>query len=261
MRMFCPECRGALVTADGVTATCTVHGGDYRILFARLEEEFGAARMRSPPAQAAPMQTAPVQALSVAAPVAVQAEPAPPPLPLQDDFEEIPLAPAPPPVTVYAPAIAVQPQTVMCAAHKSMPAVAYCRKCGIPSCSTCDFCFPGDLHLCPNCATNPSTGLSGGRKSMLIASYVMVAWTTLATAGLLTGMFTPHNRADAQAFGIMILIFVLLPSVLGAMFAFGSLEKRLGNPPGVWISVILNSLILGFYALRMILFTVIGGGR
>ena len=184
--MLCPECMGTLVTPDGVTATCTVHGGEYRILFARSDAP---AVAPPPPPPPAPLPTAP---LNVTAPL--NAAPPPPPLPM-DISDEIPLA-------VMAPAAPVtRAPVVMCRVHPEMPAIAYCQQCGAPSCTTCDFAFPGGVHMCTTCATTPRDPVSGKRKTMVICSYLMAGWTTFATALIVGGVFRGASREMREAMG------------------------------------------------------------
>ena len=66
MELLCPECLGPLVTRDGRTATCTLHGGEYRILF--LRGQLVAPPASRPPIMSTPpVAAAPVQVLGVAA--------------------------------------------------------------------------------------------------------------------------------------------------------------------------------------------------
>src|SRR4051812_8854734 len=37
MELICPECMGTLETTDGKSARCTVHGGEFQILFSRWQ--------------------------------------------------------------------------------------------------------------------------------------------------------------------------------------------------------------------------------
>src|SRR5712672_2481065 len=43
MDMICPECLGLLATSDGRTARCTVHGGEYKIMYSKDESNIGRA--------------------------------------------------------------------------------------------------------------------------------------------------------------------------------------------------------------------------
>jgi hypothetical protein len=219
---------GPMVTADGLTAVCTIHGGEYRILFARNAVSSDMVQQ--------PMVMQP-QAGGVATAM---------PQPAQM-YDEIPLAEA-------APTSAPRPPTVMCRTHPDMPAVAYCRTCGAPSCNTCNFVFPGGVNLCAACATKPQDALNPKRKKLLGWSYAMAIWTTIGIALLLTGAFKPHSKSDQEAIGVALEIFVFLPSIIGTALGWASMDKRLGNPAWVWVAAIWNSLILTI----LIALTVIG---
>jgi len=221
---------GPLVTADGVNATCTIHGGEFRILFARQAESQVVQNVIQPhvPVQAFPVSTAA-------------------PTPAPDPYGDIPLAPA---VETAAPRAA----TVMCRVHPDMPAVAYCRTCGAPACNTCDFVFPGNLHLCTACATKPQDALNPKRKKLLGWSYAMAIWTTIAIVMLMMGVFATRRKADQEAVGVALEIFVFLPSIVGTALGWASMDKRLGNPGWVWGAAIWNSVILAM----LVCLTVVG---
>src|SRR4051794_4881542 len=54
-----------------------------------------------------------------------------------------------------------------CVKHPDSPAVVFCHNCRAPSCATCDFVFPGDIHLCPECAVNSRPKMSSGRRKLI----------------------------------------------------------------------------------------------
>jgi len=235
---------GPLVTQDGVNATCTLHGGQYRILFARNATVHN-------PAAAQVVQ----QPVALGGTVPMTHVPAPMASPMgqpiaQPSYDEIPLAdPVPGAGGTAAP-------QVMCRVHPTMPAVAYCRTCGAPSCNTCNFVFPGGLNLCAACATKPPEALNPKRKKLLVWSYVMGIWTTIGLVVLMSGVLAPKSRrsGDAEAVGVLIEIFIFLPSIVGTALGWASMDKRLGNPGWVWGAAIWNSIILTI----LIALTVIG---
>jgi hypothetical protein len=195
MDMLCPECMGLMATTDGQNARCTVHGGQYRIMFTRAAQE-------------------------------------------RHNFTPPPLTP------------------MMCGIHPAVRATERCATCGTPICATCDFAFPGGLHLCPNCASKPTQGLNPRRKKTLIFSYLLAVWCTLGVAVLLSGKLAgfTHTPEDLQALGTMLMLFVFVPALVGVGLAFGSLDRRLGNPVSVMISVVWNSIIVAI----LVILTVIG---
>jgi hypothetical protein len=137
-----------------------------------------------------------------------------------------------------------------CRRHPDVPAVARCTSCGAPTCATCDFQFPGRLHYCPSCATNPSPKLTGGRKGVAIWSLVAAGWVSfmllLSIMGVMAEMV--HDEAGAMVVGSLIMI----PGLLGIALALGSLDRRAGNPPLVWIAVIWNIVTAAACLLLMI---------
>jgi hypothetical protein len=143
---------------------------------------------------------------------------------------------------------------VMCHLHPQVQAVHSCHECHVPICATCDFAYPGGIHLCPACASKPQSKIGPRRRKTLIWSYVMAVWVTFCTAvlfsGVLRGMI--HSQEDTEALGYVMILFVYIPSLVGTGTAFGSKDRRLGNPPVIWISIIWNSLLLAILLLLMI---------
>jgi hypothetical protein len=147
-----------------------------------------------------------------------------------------------------------QPYSVpatFCRVHPENPAVAYCRNCAAPVCTTCDFQFPNNVHLCAACAAKPPERITPKRKKLLIWAYCLAAWTTLGIIALMAGAFKGMKAEEA---GIILQIFVFVPALVGIGVAFGSLDKRLGNTASVWVAVIWNAIIL----VILLLLTVIG---
>jgi len=198
MHMICPECMGPLATADGKTARCTIHGGEYRIMFARepssAEEEAG---------------------------------------------------PAIDPIAAASP----------CAFHPQVQAVHLCAVCQAPICATCDFAFPGGVHVCPTCASKPQAALGKGRQKSLIISYALAVWCSLGVAVLFSGVLagTAHSKSDLQALGGALMILLYIPAIVGTAMAFSAVDRRLATPASVWVSVVWNGLILAVLLLLAII--------
>jgi hypothetical protein len=123
-------------------------------------------------------------------------------------------------------------------------------------CPTCDFEFPGHFHLCPACATSAHKDLSPRRKKLLIISYALAGWATLALALMFSGVFAEvvDSEAAVRAFEMLIGIVIFLPTIAGAAVSFSALDKKLGNPPAIWGAVIWNGLLLAVW----VLLTVVG---
>ena len=201
MEMLCPECMGPLVSSDGLTATCRIHGGSYHILFSRY------------------------------------AVIAPPPLPEQQSIGGSALAPV---ATATAQPIA----GVNCTQHPDVPAVFRCLSCHAPSCATCDFAYPGDIHLCPSCAANPRRQMSPGRKKLIPWSIGLAIFSMIGLAAMILVAAVYKNQVDAEVIGALGSWLSLLPALIGLALGVASREKRLATPGVVWIGIVGNGVVL-----------------
>ncbi|MBI5722507.1 MAG: hypothetical protein HZA50_01005 [Planctomycetes bacterium] len=145
------------------------------------------------------------------------------------------------------------PPGTKCRLHPQADAMHLCRSCRAPVCATCDFSFPGGIHLCPTCAVSPQQGLTGKRKVLVGVAFALAIWVTAGTALLFSGMAANAGESAATLIGILIGI----PAIIGGGVGIACFERRLGNPPVVWVAAIWNIILL---ALMMIL-TVIGSFR
>src|SRR5215475_2051895 len=58
------------------------------------------------------------------------------------------------PEDAVPPAIPENPPVrvgITCVQHSKIQATEQCKRCGAFMCATCDFAFPGGVHLCPIC--------------------------------------------------------------------------------------------------------------
>jgi len=260
MELLCPECLGTLESLDDGTVRCTTHGGEYKTLFWR-----------------APLPVADVPPVLAAVPgmctnhsnlaavfacgrcgMAICSLCAFP----QDDGSR--LCPncatvhstgSEPPTLGGVSAVTLAVQDRKCQQHPNVAAVQICKVCGVPMCATCDFLLPGNLHLCPRCATSQPTGLSPKRRAYLIGSFALGVWCTLVMAALLAGAFKgmTKNKADEEAFGILLMFLLLAPSIIGVALGVSSMDRRLPNSIAMWIATIWNGMILGGFLLLMII--------
>jgi len=298
--MLCPECMGPLVTVDGRTARCTIHGGQYQIMYSQEQtsmetatnpaisiacpgcgqsfevglEQAGATiecsncqqpfEIHAPPAMCrrhpnvtaehtcARCGSAVCGACASQNPEGGQWCPdcalgvqTPPPLPRSDGTN-------PGRFSNVAP-------HMRCAFHPTVQAVQRCVVCNAFVCSTCDFAFPGGVHVCPACASKPPSGIGKGRKKSLVISYVLAVWSSIGVAVMLSGVLasTVQSRSDLEVLGMVLMLVVFAPCIAGTAIAVGSLDRRLSNPPSVWISVVWNSILLAV----LLLLTIIGNLR
>ncbi len=151
------------------------------------------------------------------------------------------------PFAAYAP-----PGRPGCEQHPDASTVAYCGQCRAAVCATCVFTFPGGLCLCPKCATQTKIKLSGTRMSLVVWSLVMAGWATLATVVLMSGAL--EGEMPEEAAELVVGLMILVPCVIGSGLAVGSLDRREGNPPLVWVTVVWNGVVCGAW----LLLTVIG---
>jgi hypothetical protein len=156
--MLCPECMGPLETADGKRARCTLHGGEYEILFSRSGVPAGVATA-GPSAAAVP--PSPQGAIAVQCPKCGQL------FKLGPKFagRKVRCTQCQEPFDVPG----ARPSSgAVCTRHPGNPAKFACRKCGALICDTCASAQADGSRLCPDCAaasgparTAPSAALVG----------------------------------------------------------------------------------------------------
>lgn len=154
-----------------------------------------------------------------------------------------------------APQVEVRELDKMCIMHPGVPAVKLCSSCGAPVCETCVFTFPGEIYLCPICATAPKKDLTGKRKTYLVWSIVMASWVTLYTFFILCGgVFGLLGNGTDELINMAIGVFWLIPNIIGTALGFAAYDRRLSNPPVVYISIVWNLLFLAL----IFIFTILG---
>lgn len=277
MEMLCPECLGPLVTGDGKTAVCTLHGGRYGILFLRgqavvplpltrpLVEAAVDAVLMNGEAQADNPYRAPVQHLQTCVNhPGVQTEQncelcgkaicLTCAFPQRDGTSLCPDCVGK--ARVFTPAASEVAAGICCTRHPQVQAVHYCKSCRKPVCSTCDFALAGGVHVCPDCATKSNRELSATRKTTLGWSFALAVWCTVGVALLLSGVFAEAamNRESAEVFGFVVSLLVFMPALIGTGLSLGTLDRRLANPPMVWVAIVWNISVLAV----LLLLTLIG---
>jgi hypothetical protein len=268
---------GPLVTTDGKTARCTLHGGSYSILFMR-----GATTVAPPPQNPyTPMVDAPTPTAVEVAPTSDASENPylSPTRHVQmcsqhpDVETEVTCARCGTPicgtcsfpqadgtqmcnscvslVRIGSGQVNTVPQGVMCSRHVDVQAVQYCRSCKAPVCETCDFALPGGVHVCPTCATRTDQGLSAKRKGLLNWAFGLAVLSTIGMVlffvGAAGGAF--DDPEAAEVLGVLFSLFVFIPSLVGTALSTSALDRRLTNPASVWIAIVWNVLILAVFIL------------
>ena len=262
VELLCPECLGTLELLEGGTARCTIHGGEYKVLFHRGPPPAPSGNI-PPILSAAPgmcvnhtnLRAAYACSRCGTAICQICA------FPQDDDTWLCPkcammsASAGQTPSLGGVTAVALAVQDKKCHLHPNVAAVQICKLCGVPMCATCDFAFPGNLHLCPKCATTQRTGISTKRKIFLIVSFVMAAWCTVVMAALLSGAFheIARDKEGETALGVLLSFGLLVPAIIGTSLGVSSMDRRLPNSVAMWIAVIWNGMILGGYILLMII--------
>jgi hypothetical protein len=118
-------------------------------------------------------------------------------------------------------------------------------------CDTCDFVFPGGIHLCPTCATDTTVRLSSSRKLLVGWSLGAAVWVTGVISLLMVGVFEEFVQTPEG--DLIIGAAMQLPALIGFGLAIGSLDGRAGNPPVVWVTVIWNTLAFAAFVLLLVL--------
>lgn len=86
---------------------------------------------------------------------------------------------------------------------------------------------------------------------MVVWSMLLAGWVTLFLVLLLSGALAEvvMEEAGATLMGSLIMI----PGLIGLALACGSLEKRAGNPPIVWVTVVWNGILMAVWIILCIL--------
>lgn len=144
-----------------------------------------------------------------------------------------------------------------CVNHPEIDATQRCRQCRAAICATCDFVFPGDVHLCPTCATTTtSRPLASSRKTTLAASFVAALFTTAVLVAAPLGAF--ESAAQDEAFVQLLGMVVLVSVVLGLGLSLASLDGRAGNPPACWLSAAWNVVLAVIFFGRIVVAMIAG---
>lgn len=158
----------------------------------------------------------------------------------------------------------VPPVGLTCARHPTVEAIGWCKLCRSAVCKTCDFSFPGGIHLCPECATKPQQGMSRKRRNLLIWSFVLAGWSTLASIAMLgisaiSQAAGPTSKHEEELLGIVFGLLSFWPSLIGLATGVAAFDRRLTNPPVIWVAVAWNSIVLAGLVMLAAIGILLGG--
>jgi hypothetical protein len=147
-----------------------------------------------------------------------------------------------------------------CKAHPDAVAVAICHQCRSPICATCDFPFPGGIHLCPACATNPKQGLTTKRKRLTHWSIGLGVFSMmLLVIGIIAAVTSGGTESGLQFAGCFVCLS--FPAcVVGFVLGVTTFNKKAENPGILWVGPVLNGLVIAFFIVR-IATMILSGGR
>jgi hypothetical protein len=87
-------------------------------------------------------------------------------------------------------------------------------------------------------------------------------WCTIMMAGLFGGMFRGFvtDKESRELFGLVLMLLLPLPSLIGVALAVSSMDRRLPNTIAMWIATAWNGIILAGFILLIIAGIAKGGG-
>ena len=86
-----------------------------------------------------------------------------------------------------------------------------------------------------------------------MGALALAAWSTVGMACLLCGVFARMARADRQAIGMVLIVFVLFPALAGLGLALNSRDRRIATSGLIWIAVVWNAILVGSFVLLTII--------
>lgn len=119
-----------------------------------------------------------------------------------------------------------------CADHPEVAATTRCKLCGKSICSTCDFAFPGGVHVCPSCVDQQSSeDISPKRKRLSYIALALALWSTILFVMLFAGAFNEMlaDPENAKAADVIITNIILWPLLIGTALSLSALDKKLRN--------------------------------
>lgn len=111
--------------------------------------------------------------------------------------------------------------------------------------------------MCPACAAAPrSESLSSGRRKLLVGAYILAALATAILGLTLSGVFAElasSKGPEQQVTDTLLGALMFGPAVGGVACSLSAYDRRLHNPPAVWIAVGWNGLLLAVLLLLAVI--------
>jgi hypothetical protein len=147
------------------------------------------------------------------------------------------------------PASDASPTVERCVAHPEVAASVECRGCRSWTCETCDFVFPGDVHLCPKCVKSYATSTSAWRRRARNRSLVYGGVATAFFASLPLAGVLAESEAGLTVLGILAFGggggFALAGLAHGVDAIHRVSAPRLGERlPKIWSQVLIGLMVL-----------------
>ena len=137
----------------------------------------------------------------------------------------------------------------MCVNHPTVEAVVKCKICRTYICNTCDFSFPGGIHVCPKCVVAVENKISKKRKKYLIWSYILAGLSTFFLFLFFSALAGADSESEAESIGVGFFYLIFLTAITGTVLGFNAIDRRLKNPMSIWIAPLWNLIILAVLVL------------
>ncbi len=90
---------------------------------------------------------------------------------------------------------------------------------------------------------------------MLWGAFGFAILATIGMAVLMSGALAgmAEDKVGEQVLGLLLTLFVLVPSVVGMGMGLSAIDRRLSNPISLWIATIWNIILLCAFVLLCII--------
>lgn len=142
-----------------------------------------------------------------------------------------------------------------CLQHPEVDGVASCKLCWKAACATCDFSFPGDVHLCPLCVeTQSSADVSPRRRKLSNWALVCAVWSTIFFVLLLSGAFASYftDPDTARIADLVVTNAILWPLLAGTGLSLSALDPKLRSTGLMKAAAWWNCVVGGLFYLLIL---------